>query len=263
MVSLSELDKPVFEDMLPKEWSAFKTLCSAPSKLFWVTSGRLHEKPFSNMTVGFARTAVFETPTLQFQNVDIPDLQSLKPQSLVEKILRFHASATASPVVSERSRLPWPLEPEIVVNAEGQEFVPRLRHIAARNDRYNSARRPITNMAVIAKSPAALHKDADGWKLKELSRWAISADSESRMKLEVSHAVLSALRTSRGHQFLVLGTKSKSPGTILGPGTLPSVCRSCIHGVGTPFAHFDIGRGRSPDNSGCLSRLHGCSRSSC
>lgn len=214
VVSLSELDKPVFKAMTPEEWLSFKTLFSAPTKLFWVTSGRLHEEPFSNMTVGFARTAVFETPALQFQNVDIADLGSLRPQSLVEKILRFHASA--SPVASsERSQPSWPLEPEIVVNAEGQELVPRLRHIAARNDRYNSARRPITNEADIAKSPAALDKDAEGWKLRELSKWAIADDAESGMSLEVSYAVLSALRTSHGHQFLVLGTEPKSQARFL------------------------------------------------
>lgn len=207
VVSLSELDKPVFKDITPEEWLAFKTLFSAPTKLFWVTSGRLHEEPFSNMTVGFARTAVFENLAMQFQNVDIADLGSLEPQTLVEKILRFHASASL--IASERSRLPWPFEPEIVVNADGQELVPRIRHIAARNDRYNSARRSIINEVDIAKFPAALHKDAEGWKLRELSRWVIPANAESRMTLEVSHAVLSALRTSHGHQFLVLGTEPK------------------------------------------------------
>lgn len=138
------------------------------------------------MTVGFARTAALETPALRFQNVDVPDLGSLTVQSLVEQILRFHVSAGS--VTSEDSQLPWPLEPEIVVNGEGQELVPRLRHIAARNDRYNSARRPITNHVDIFRSPATLHKDAEGWKLRELSTWAIPADTSSRMSLLV-HAL--------------------------------------------------------------------------
>lgn len=33
-VSLSELDKPVFEAMTSEEWLSFKTLFSAPTKLF-------------------------------------------------------------------------------------------------------------------------------------------------------------------------------------------------------------------------------------
>lgn len=214
VVSLSELDKPVFQDLTPEEWLAFKTLFSSPIKLFWVTSGRLSEEPFSNMTVGFARTAVFETPALRFQNVDIHDLASVTSEALAEKILRFHISA--SPDSAEAKQLAWPLEPEIVVDAQGQELVPRLRHIAARNDRYNSARRPITNETDITKSPAVLHKDAEGWKLKELSRWAIPAEApEYSMSLEVSHAVLSALRTPHGHQFLVLGTERKTQGRFL------------------------------------------------
>jgi len=101
VVSLSELDKPVFKDMTPEKWLAFKTLFSAPTKLFWVTNGRLHEEPFSNMMVGFARTAVFETPTLQFQNVDIADLGSWKPQI---KVLsrRFSASTHLSDPLPRR-----------------------------------------------------------------------------------------------------------------------------------------------------------------
>ncbi|KAL4914772.1 hypothetical protein BDW62DRAFT_219851 [Aspergillus aurantiobrunneus] len=206
--SLSELDKPVFEDLTPDEWMAFKTLFSCSTKLFWVTNGRLSDEPFSNMTVGFARTAVFETPALRFQNVDVTNLTALKPQDLVEKFLRFHASVTAS---SEAKQFAWPLEPEVLLDTEGQELVPRLRHIAARNDRYNSARRPIANETDITKVPAALHNDSGGWKLKELPRSATPAEkSESRINLVVSHAVLSALRTSYGHQFLVFGTESPS-----------------------------------------------------
>ncbi|RAH41218.1 putative polyketide synthase [Aspergillus brunneoviolaceus CBS 621.78] len=220
VVSLSELDKPVFEDMTPDEWLAFKTLFSAPIKLLWVTSGRLNEDPWSNMTVGFARTAVFEAPALQFQNIDIADLNSFKPGSLVEKILRFDASASSG------KHLPWPLEPEIVVNAEGEELVPRLRHIKARNDRYNSARRPITKEADIYKAPAALHKETEGWKLTELSRWASPADTKSQISLEISHAVLSALRTPHGHQFLVMGTEPESQARFL--ALVPSLL-SVIH----------------------------------
>ncbi|KAL4792162.1 hypothetical protein BDV19DRAFT_392334 [Aspergillus venezuelensis] len=213
VVSLSELDKPVFEDLTPEEWAAFKTLFSCPTKLFWVTSGRLSEEPFSNMTVGFARTAVFETPALRFQNVDFTHLSTVKAQDLVEKVLRFHASASTLP--PDVKQLAWPLEPEILVKEDGEELVPRLRHIHARNNRYNSARRPITNETDITKSPAALYNDGDGWKLKELSPWAIPAETPETITLEVSHAVLSAVRTSYGHQFLVFGTESKTQGRFM------------------------------------------------
>jgi len=209
VVSLSELDKPVFQDLTPDEWMAFKTLFSCPTRLFWVTSGRLSEEPFSNMTVGFARTAVFETPALRFQNVDISNLETLTPQDLAEKVLRFHAST--SPVPADLKQFAWPLEPEIVIDAKGEELVPRLRHIAERNDRYNSVRRPITNVTDITKTPATLHNDREGWKLKELPGCASPAEHPGdRLSLEVTHSVLSALRTSYGHQFLVFGIERQS-----------------------------------------------------
>lgn len=224
VVSLTELDKPVFKDITPEEFLAFKTMFSTDTKLLWVTGGRLHEEPFSNMTVGFGRTAVRETPALQLQNVDIADLRSLKPRSLVETILRFQASTSLAE--SERNQLLWAIEPEIVVDAEGQELVPRLRPIAARNDRYNSARRPITHEVDTTKSPAVLRRDVDGWSLREMSRWGIPVDAESRIKIEVRHAVMSALRTSHGHKFLVLGTESKSQARFL--ALVPSLL-SVVH----------------------------------
>ncbi|KAF1362275.1 polyketide synthase [Lizonia empirigonia] len=187
-VDFSLIDVDTVVDLGPEEWEAFRTLFTTPTKLFWVTSGRLDENPFSNMTVGFARTAVFETPALQFQNIDIPDLGSI----------------TARDIVERKSQLEWPLEPEILVTAEGQELVPRLRHIAARNDRYNSARRAIIHDVDITKIPAALIKVDDGWKLQELSRWAV-----------ISHAVQSAIRTPYGHQFLVVGAEFRSRSSFL------------------------------------------------
>lgn len=158
--------------------------------------------------MGFARTAVHETPQLQFQNVDIASLQSLNPHSLAKRILRFNAS-TSIPEL-ERKRLLWAIEPEIVVNSEDEELVPRLHSIAARNDRYNSARREITHEVDISQSPAVLQKGSDGWSLREMSRWTRSTATESHINIEVSHSVMSALWTSQGHKFLVLGAEVKT-----------------------------------------------------
>ncbi|GKT82135.1 polyketide synthase [Colletotrichum tofieldiae] len=213
VVSLTELDKPVFMDITPEEFLAFKTMFSTSMKLLWVTNGRLHEQPFSNMTVGFARTAVHEIFGLEVQNVDIADVRSLKPRKLFEMILRFQA--TTSLTEAERNQILWAIEPEIVVDAAGQDVVPRLRPISARNNRYNSARRPITQDVFVNESPSELHKQSDGWSLTQISRWGIPAGAESQIELEVSHALTSALKTSHGHRFLVLGTETKSQARFL------------------------------------------------
>ena len=224
VVCLTELDKPVFKDITPDEFLTFKTIFSATTKLLWVTGGRLADEPFSNMTIGFARTAVHEIPALQFQSVDITDIRSLEPRSLVEMILRFEASTGFND--TERDHLLWAIEPEVVLDAEGQELVPRLRPIATRNDRYNSVRRPITHELDVSKSPAVLNNDADGWSLREVSKWGVSTDLESQTRLEVSYAVVSALRTSHGHKFLVLGTEPQSQSRYL--ALVPSLL-SVVH----------------------------------
>ncbi|KAK2040741.1 putative polyketide synthase [Colletotrichum somersetense] len=219
VVSLTELDKPIFKDVTPEEFLAFKTMFSTSMKLLWITNGRLHEQPFSNMTVGFGRTAVHETLGLEIQNIDVADVRNLDPRMLVEMILRFQAITRLSE--TERARLLWAIEPEIVVEADGQEMVPRLRPVAARNDRYNSGRRQITRDVYVNKTPAELCRQPDGWSVRELSRWGIPARTESQIELEISHAVMSAIKTSQGHKFLVLGTESKTQDKYL--ALLPSL----------------------------------------
>ncbi|OQD61269.1 hypothetical protein PENPOL_c017G01328 [Penicillium polonicum] len=213
VVNLTELDKPVFDGITPDEFLAFKSMFAPNVKLFWVTSGRLAEDPFTNMTVGFARTAVHEILGLQFQNVDVPDLAHVDHNHMVEMILRFQKLGSLSE--AERDELLWAVEPEIVVENKGQESVPRLRPIAARNDRYNSSRRPIVHQCDVTERPSVLQRDAEGWSLREVSRWQIPADSKSHSKLQVSHAVSSALRTTHGHRFLALGRDVETNGQYL------------------------------------------------
>lgn len=213
VISLTELDKPVFKDITPDEFLAFKSIFAPNVKLFWVTSGRLAEEPFTNMTVGFARTAVHEIPGLRFQNVDVADIGRLDHRHMVEMILRFQTLSGLND--AEKDELLWSLEPEIVVNAQGDELAPRLRPIAARNARYNSARRPIMQLLDVTSHPSVLARDSKGWTLHEISRWKIPADSASHYKLQVSHAVLSALRTPHGHKFLVLGRDVEMQGQYL------------------------------------------------
>ncbi|KAL5052317.1 hypothetical protein BDW71DRAFT_202434 [Aspergillus fruticulosus] len=213
VVCLTELDKPVFKDITPDEFLAFKSVFAPSVKLFWVTSGRLADEPFTNMTVGFARTAVHEILGLRFQNVDVADVARLDHSHMVEMILRFQALSGLSE--AESDNLLWALEPEIAVNAQGEELAPRLRPIPARNDRYNSARRPVTKTLDVTSHPSVLQRGSEGWTLREISRWKTPADAASHRKLQVSHAVLSALRTPLGHRFLVLGRDSETHGHYL------------------------------------------------
>ncbi|RDW68927.1 Polyketide synthase [Aspergillus mulundensis] len=219
VVCLTELDKPVFKDITADEFLAFKSIFAPNVKLFWVTSGRLAEEPFTNMTVGFARTAVHEIPGLRFQNVDVADVARFDHRHMPEMILRFQALSGLGE--TESDNLLWALEPEIAVDAQGEELAPRLRPVAARNDRYNAARRPITKNLDVTSHPSVLQRDGEGWTLHEVSRWKIPADAASHRKLQVSHAVLSALRTPQGHRFLVLGRDVETHGQYL--ALLPSM----------------------------------------
>lgn len=206
VVSLTELDWPVFKDITPETFEALKKMFESGKTLLWVTSGRRDDEPFSNMTVGYGRTATNETPELRLQQLDIPDPQDTLPQTIAEILLRFHATA------SMKDNLVWTVEPEIVIDDKKRQLVPRLRPISELNNRYNSARRSIIHETDVGESPITVQPSPSGYVFKELSRYEASVsehrDPGDLIELRTTHTVLSALKTPHGHKFLALGVQS-------------------------------------------------------
>ncbi|OCL13419.1 putative polyketide synthase [Glonium stellatum] len=200
VISLTELDKPVFKDMTPTDFFNFKPMFEVGKTLLWITSGRLADEPFSNMTVGFGRVAVHETTDLRLQCLDIPDPSKIDPRVVAEALLRLQATVREDNIL-------WTAESEVIINAEGRQLVPRLRPISALNDRYNSARRSITHELDISKSAIILQQDQNACTIKELPEYDTSDQSEPFIEMRTTHAVLSALKTPIGHKFLTLGVE--------------------------------------------------------
>ncbi|KAG5745013.1 hypothetical protein H9Q70_012287 [Fusarium xylarioides] len=206
VVSLTELDAPVFKDMTPDRWRGFRGMFSQEKTLLWVTSGRLGDSPWSNMTVGFGRTAVQEIPGLRLQFLDIPNIKNCDPRVIAETLLRLHETR-----VDDGSTIMTAIEPEIIMNSEGRQHVARLHSIHTMNDRYNSAQHPVTHQVDIGKSVIELQLDTYGGSpVRQLSRFEVYEAFKKRgditmVELQITHSVLSAIRTPIGHQFLVLG----------------------------------------------------------
>lgn len=197
VVSLTELDKPVFEDMTAETFSAFKQLFVSGKNLLWVTSGRLADQPYSNLTLGFARTALVETPDLRMQQLDLADPQATDPEYIVEKVLRFAS------VIPESTL--WSTESEILVDAGGRELVPRLRPISAYNDRYNSVAREIKQLVDTDTSNVTLQTTVDGYSAKLLTTSrSLTGPSEDLLDLRAVYATPTAIKTVLGHKFLIL-----------------------------------------------------------
>lgn len=207
VVSLTELDSPIFKDITEESFIALKRMFETAKTLLWITSGRLADEPFSNMTVGFGRTAANEMPDLRLQQLEIVDLLGTTAESLVEILLRFHA-------VSEAQGLLWSIEPEIMIDKEQRQFLSRLRDIPELNNRYNSTRRPITRVLDVGRSSCriAAQFDLEICTLIELrcdeDSVAELDDTKYLIELRVTHSSLSAVNTPLGIRFLVIGNES-------------------------------------------------------
>ncbi|KAI3390259.1 hypothetical protein diail_10799, partial [Diaporthe ilicicola] len=162
VLSLSELDVPVFEDITvrnsPEAFEGLRRMFGTGKTLLWVTSGRLDTTPLSNMTVGFGRVAQNETPDLVLQQLDVADPDSIQPEVLAETLLRLHFVATGKKDASKGDEHGpmWSVEPEIIIDGDGRQLLSRIRPISEVNDRYMSARRAVTRPRhVFADQPAA------------------------------------------------------------------------------------------------------------
>ncbi|RYP50278.1 hypothetical protein DL768_004172 [Monosporascus sp. mg162] len=205
VVSLTELDSPVFKDIGPETFEALKRMFQSGKKLLWITSGRRDDEPFSNMTVGFGRVATHETPELHLQQLDIAEPENTDPETIAEILLRFHAAP------SQTEDLVWTVEPEIVIDDKNRQLLARLRPIPELNDRYNSSRRSIVHEKDLGETPIALQHGPNGPTITEVSKYEASVSqnhgSEELVELHITHSVLSALKTPLGYKFLVLGTQ--------------------------------------------------------
>ncbi|CAP62330.1 uncharacterized protein PODANS_0_240 [Podospora anserina S mat+] len=198
VLSLSELDSPVFEDLTAASFDALKRLVAVEHTLLWVTRGKLSgDSAASGMSAGFLRAVVHEVPGLRVQCVDLdPELHPgggangrADAALLAEALLRFrHLARIQTQVQTTQAQEPplWSVEPEIAVDARGHQLVPRFLPDIDANDRFNSARRTIT-------------RELD---VRELTL-------PNTTELRATTAIISPVDTPLGPLFLTLGLEEE------------------------------------------------------
>ena len=159
IISLTELDSHIFEDITPEDFEALKRLFEPSKILLWVTSGRLCDAPFANMTNAFGRVATHETPDLRLQQLDISDLERVNPENLAAAFLRMYAAFSKK----DNQKTLLAIEPELVIDDKGRQLIPRLNFITELNHRYNAGRRPLVRDINVKDSsvPVALECKED------------------------------------------------------------------------------------------------------
>lgn len=214
VISMADLDSPIFKDITPERFGALKRIFDSEKVIVWVTSGRLCDEPFHNMTVAFGRVATHEMPDLRLQHLDISDPEKTNPKTVAEAFLRIYAAVSWK----NNANVLWTMEPEIVVDRDGRQLVPRLNFIPELNDRYNAGRWPIVREVNIKKLTVSVElqpSQNDGYLLREQSTYEgelleYNHGKQDLLELHTTHAIISALWTPFGHRFLVIGEELKT-----------------------------------------------------
>lgn len=213
VLSMTDLDKPIFEDMTKTSFAAFHQLLQTGRTMLWVTSGRLSGSPFSNMVVGFGRSATQEIPGLNLQHLDLEDpFGQDAPRTIAATFLRLLARTTSTEENPD-DRVLWTVEPEIFISKDGRQRAPRLQPLNDLNVRYNSGRRYITQKVPIDKVPVFLRFDHNSALTLEQRRptGCIPENSMDYLsELRITHAFIPALKSRLGHKFLVLGVNTRT-----------------------------------------------------
>ncbi|KAH8899038.1 hypothetical protein GQ53DRAFT_836980 [Thozetella sp. PMI_491] len=206
VMSLVDLDEPVFQEIDEARWEALKKVAMSAGLLLWVSRGRRADNPYANMMLGFLRSTAREIPTLTYQMLDIEDTSRIEPYTLAEAMLRLQAQALWRRQASSPIRIT--VENELVLDKHGRLLIPRLVMNKDMNDRYNSLRRPVSGRCnpteavnVVATSTGTV----SSYKLHQEPVLGSLRDP-STLLLDITHSLLSAIRVAEfGCMFLVLG----------------------------------------------------------
>ena len=165
VLSVTELDKPIWEDFSPETMRGLKILMEFERTILWVTQGCRSEHPYMNMSVGFGRTLVLENPDLRLQFMDLDASERPSPQLLAEAMLRLHLTGALKNHGASDSIL-WSTEQEIAYE-RGREIIPRLRVSQKLNDRYNASKRRMVEMKDAQECNFQLRPSRSGYDLIE------------------------------------------------------------------------------------------------
>jgi len=209
VVSLEDLDKPVFKDLNVQTLQGVQNLFTKSKTCLWVTQGRKDDNPYQNMTVGLGRVATLEMTHLRLQSLDFDAIDGSTASLVAKSLLRFEATEVWEQQGLAKNLL-WSVEPEISYE-NGNFKLPRLVPNSARNSRYNSSRRMITQNKDPRVSTLSLRWTEKSYEVHDESATQTSPTFDGRVELQVDHSSLEAIRvTKTDYAYLVLGTNLRT-----------------------------------------------------
>ncbi|KAK0716109.1 hypothetical protein B0H67DRAFT_684173 [Lasiosphaeris hirsuta] len=216
VISLTELDEPIFDPFSPAKWKALQVLTEKARNIVWINQGGLSGKqPYANMMVGVARCLTAEKPGLRFQTLDFDMEVSPDPDTIADAVVRMHISDAWGSSTQPYSPT-WTLEREVRISADGQATIPRYIASEELDARYNSSHRTVRKeVALRGAAPIAVNPTGEAvYELEEVvsaekAEAAVSPVQPALVEIKVERSSLMApsLR-SVGALYLVHGTIS-------------------------------------------------------
>ncbi|KAI8962427.1 hypothetical protein F5Y11DRAFT_365984 [Daldinia sp. FL1419] len=209
VISLLDLDGPVFKSLSPQELKSLQALVERSRNLLWVTYAQDVENPYSNGTVGFFRSVTAEIPTLRAQVLDFEkgEKPHMHGQIIAEALLRLSVAEEWEQDPELRDHLLWTTEPELRFK-NGELYIQRVVADSYKNDRLNIIRRTI-NRQVKSGTPVQLLRNDGSWILRQhyAPKSLPSDTTKDILAIKVKYSTLWALRlTEYGPSlFLVIG----------------------------------------------------------
>ncbi|KAF5549422.1 polyketide synthase [Fusarium phyllophilum] len=186
VVCLTELERPIFSTpMTSSRLKNLQSLFSHSSHVLWLTTGRLDENPYANMTIGLGRAIINELPQLNLQFLDLPKASSVDANMVVEAFLKLKLGK--SPEFTKTPML-WSTEPEVLLR-DGLVTIPRVVPDKERNDRLNSQRRRITKDVSLGETEVILIDTEGGLCLEEKTPWAKSLAGDDIANIQVEQSL--------------------------------------------------------------------------
>lgn len=220
VLSLTELDRPIWEDFAPETMGGLKQLMELQRTVLWITQGCRSEQPYMNMSVGFGRSLTLENPDLRLQFMDLDASEKPSAPLLAAALLRLHLTSHLAQQGAIDSIL-WSTEQEMVYEG-GKQLIPRLVTNKQLNDRYNSSKRLIMEKKDAHRCTFQLLPSDSGYKLLENHFLGSSAMNKppkqgSEAYLQVSHSSLKSIATgARSGAYIVLGAELNQGNSVVG-----------------------------------------------
>jgi acyl transferase domain-containing protein len=141
VLSLTDLDRPVLEDIRAPTFKGLQLLLSTAKTVLWITEKARAESPYQNATIGIGRSFQSENPQRLIQFLDLDTIDGAD-SSIAESFLKLIGGVTLRNSDSADATHLWTIEPELSLE-NGKYLVPRLFPDTKRNDRLNAVRRKV------------------------------------------------------------------------------------------------------------------------